>query len=153
MAGRISNFYSDFKHSNENTIFITRGPASAQIRLKASGERLYFIVEGEPSGQSLVDCIREGIHKGVVHASMRTLVDMTRFTGAVEWSALHTIRDMAAWGTDGDSRVAYVVRNSVFDAVIKIVQVLFPNTRHRTFDNFPDAVAWLESKPGKRAGR
>jgi hypothetical protein len=154
VAGRISNFYTDFHQSNENTIFITRGPASAQIRLKASGERLYVVAEGEPSGKSLVDTFREGIDKGAVHESMRTLVDMTRFTGAVEWSALHTIRDMGAWGSEGDARVAYVVRNNVFDAVIKIVQILFPDARHRTFDNFTDAIAWLESKSApKRRGK
>ncbi|HXJ03297.1 MAG TPA: hypothetical protein VNH44_18910 [Micropepsaceae bacterium] len=150
MAGRTDNFFSDFQQSNENTIFITRGPPSAQIRLKVSLDRLYFVAEGEPSGLSLVDCIREGMVKGVLHDSMRTLVDMTRFTGAVDWAALHTIRDMAKWGSEGDSRVAYVVRNNVFDALIKIVQILFADTRHRTFDNFPDAIAWLESKPSRR---
>jgi hypothetical protein len=104
------------------------------------------VVDGEPRGEGLVECIREGMNKGVVHVSMRTLVDMTRFTGAVDWSTLHTIRDMGPWGTDGESRVAYLVRNNVFEAIIKIIQILFARTRHRSFDNFPEAIAWLEAK-------
>ncbi|HEX3485858.1 MAG TPA: STAS/SEC14 domain-containing protein [Micropepsaceae bacterium] len=146
MAGRTDKFFTDFQQSNENTIFISSGPASAQIRLKASFDRLYVIADGEPSGQSLVECFRKGVEKGAVHASMRTLVDLTRFTGAVDWRALHTIRDMGLGSAEGQSRVAYVVRNNVFDAIIKVVQILFVNARHRTFENPADAIAWLEAK-------
>lgn len=146
MAERKQDFYSSFEQPNDNSVIISRGPNDGRIALKAAGERLHVIVLGEPEGECLTGCFREGLDRGVLRPNMRALVDLTRFTGAVDWSAIYTVRVMAPWGNDKDaSRIAYVVRNNMFGALIKIAGVLFSNSRHRTFDDFDAAVAWLES--------
>jgi len=141
-----TEFYSDFERSSENSVFISRGSASARITLKIDGKRLYVRVAGEPRGHDLTQCFREGLDKGLIRPSMRTLVDLTRFiTGAVDWSAIFALRTLAPWGKDeGESRVAYVVRTKTFRPLLKIARVLFFRSHHRAFDNHADAIKWLE---------
>ena len=141
-----SEFYSDFGRSSENSAFTVRGPESARIALKIDSKRLYVVVAGEPRGNDLTQCFREGLDKGLIRPSMRTLVDLTRFTGTVDWSAVFALRTLAPWGKDeGESRVAYVVRTNTFLPLLKIARVLFFRSHHRAFDNHADAIKWLES--------
>jgi hypothetical protein len=140
-----TDFYSDFEHSTKDSTIIAKGGASGRIRLKAAGHRLHVVVENEPGGACLVACFREGLEKGVLHPSMRALADVTRFTGSVDWEAIHVVAGMAAWGEGGESRVAYLVRNDLFEPLIKILQVLFDKTRHQSFTDLAKAIAWLES--------
>ena len=74
------------------------------------------------------------------------MVDLTGFIGAVDWRSVFAVRTLAAWGKNGTgiSRTAYVVRNETFGAVIKVVRAVLFNSSHRSFDNFEDAMAWLE---------
>lgn len=145
VAAPSTDFYSDFERSTEDSTIIARGGASGRIRLKAAGARLHVVVEQEPGGACLIACFREGLEKGVLKPSMRALADVTRFTGSVDWEAIHAIAGMAAWGEGGESRVAYLVRNDLFEPLIKILRVLFDKARHQSFTSLVDAVAWLET--------
>ena len=149
MTGADADFYSDFNKATENSVVITRGNDFGRISLKADSDRLFVLIGGELHGAHFLECFREGLETGVLHPNMRTLVDLTGFTGAVDWGAVFTLRTLTSWGNKGvdQSRVAYVVRNDMFGALIKIVRVLFFNTQHRTFDNYVDAIAWLQSPP------
>jgi hypothetical protein len=140
-----TDFYSDFEHSTADSTIIAKGGISGRIRLKAAGTRLHVMVEQEPAGACLIACFREGLEKGVLRPSMRTLADVTRFTGSVDWEAIHAVAAMADWGEGGDSRIAYLVRNDLFEPLIKILRVLFSKTSHRSFTTVEDAVAWLEA--------
>ena len=77
---------------------------------------------------------------------MRALADVTRFTGSVDWEAIHAVADMADWGDTEGSRVAYLVRNDQFAPLIKVLQVLFAKTRHQSFTDLAEAIAWLEAR-------
>ena len=55
-------------------------------------------MEGDPPGTALVRSLREAVDAGLVHKNMQTLVDLTNFTGSVDWGALQAIRKMAPWG-------------------------------------------------------
>ena len=140
-------FYSAFESKNDNSVFIACGPESGCIALKISGDRLYVVVRGEPKGEHLVECFRDGLDSGSLRPSMRTLVDLTDFIGTVDWRAILTVRTLAPWGKkdSGTALTAYVVRNDTFGALIKIIRTLFLGSTHRMFDNFQGAIAWLES--------
>ena len=141
-------FYSTFENAAGNSVFIVRGPESGYISLKIRDDRLYVVVRGEPKGEYLVECFRDGVDSGALRPCMRTLVDLTGFIGTVDWKALLAVRSLAPWGKkdSGVSLIAYVVRNDMFGALIKIIRTLFLGSTHRMFDNFAAAIAWLESQ-------
>ena len=145
-----ADFYRDVEVPSHGSVAISHGPPGGRIALKAAGDRLLVAVQGEPAGDCLTKSFREGLDKGVLQPNMRVLVDLTQFTGAVDWGAVFQVRTMAPWGKNSDpgaSRIAYVVRNKMFGPLIKIASVLFYRSRHRAFDARADAIAWLESPP------
>ena len=133
--------------------------SSDEIRLTASGgpagrftlclrqDLLWITAEGEPTGQDLVTCFHRAQDAGWLEPNMRTLVDMARFTGVVEWSAIHAIKQMAPWGTGPGAapRTAYLARDNLTGMIVKILSFLFPRTRHRVFFNETEALAWLRA--------
>jgi hypothetical protein len=116
---------------------------------------LWVMVEGEASGDNLVSAFRQAIDQGVIDLWMPSFVDLTRFTGAVDWAAVRTVRDMAAWGRGHKpkSRVAYVLRDRRVVALVKIVAVLFPRSNHRAFYDFAEAARWITSDAGEAAAK
>jgi hypothetical protein len=141
-----TDFYSGFEHASEDSTIIEKGGNTGRIRLKAAGDRLHVVIEQEPAGECLIACFREGLERKILRPNMRALADVTKFTGSVDWDAIHAIDAMADWGEGGDSRVAYVVRNDQFAPLIRVLQVLFAKTRHRSFGTFAEAIAWLETR-------
>lgn len=116
---------------------------------------VWIRVEEELAGADLVACIRQARESGLLPTATNTLVDLTRFHGVVDWSAVHAVRDMAPWGdgTKTKPRVAYVSKDRMFAALIRLVTGLFPRARHRLFGNVADALAWLEAGPKDGGGR
>jgi hypothetical protein len=112
---------------------------------------LWVIVEGEATGDNLVSAFRQALEQGVVDLWTPSLVDLTRFTGAVDWAAVRTVREMAAWGRGNKpkSRVAYVLRDQRVVALVKIVAVLFPRSNHRAFYDFAEAARWITARSGE----
>ena len=106
---------------------------------------LWVTLEGEPRGDDLRGCFERALATGAITTSMRTLVDLLRFTGAVDWPAIHAIKDMAVWGTDGQSRVAYLTRDMMFAVLLRALVDFFPKTRHRFFHDRDQALAWLRA--------
>jgi hypothetical protein len=114
---------------------------------------LWIMVEGEASGDNLVSAFRQALDRGVVDLWMPSLVDLTRFTGAVDWAAVRTVREMAAWGRGNKpkSRVAYVLRDQRVVALVKIIAVLFPRSTHRAFYDVAEAGRWITSASDEAA--
>lgn len=84
-----------FPAKTANSVFIAHGTAKGRIALKTDGVRLYVVVEGEPRGEYLLRCFREGLDKKLIRPNMRTLVDMRRLVGGADWSAVFTLRTYA----------------------------------------------------------
>jgi hypothetical protein len=139
-----SGFFVDAEDAD---IVITHGHGNGRIQFRIKDDRLFVLVQGEPEGKSLIACVQQGLESGYMRPDMRTLVDFTRFTGPIEWDAVFTVRKMADWGkiTPDQSRIAYLVPNDTFGMVLKVVRVLFFNSRHQIFTTPDKAVAWLES--------
>ena len=125
-------------------IIIARGAPGARFMMKLTPMRLYVLADGEPRSKSLIDVLAEAVATGKLKSSS-TLVDLTRFTGSVDWEAVKTMRDMSPRGIEDASSVAYVVRNKLFVKLTKILGVMFPKIRHEAFTSRAEAVAWLDS--------
>ena len=91
------DFYSDFDIATGTSIVIARGTARGRIRIKTDGERLFVQVEGQPRGEYLLKCFREGLDRKILRPNMRTLVDLRGFVGGADWSAVFTLRTYAPW--------------------------------------------------------
>lgn len=103
--------------------FISSSCAEGGAFPRREDNMLWILVEKEAEADELVSCFKEALQAGWMKLSMSTLVDLTRFTGAVDWGAVRTIGKMARWRTDKSevSRVAYLVRDGQFHALVKIV--------------------------------
>ncbi len=125
-----------------------RSSGANRVTLSIDGNFLRVDVAGESLDGSIVDCFREAIAAGAVRANMVTLVDLSNFTGGVEWPAIHAIADLIPWGSEvgRPSRVAYVTKSAWFAALLKLVSVLFPKSQHRQFSGVHNAVQWLRQK-------
>jgi hypothetical protein len=121
------------------------GASDRRIELRILGDFLFVDLIGEPSGPDMVECFRRALDTGWLKPCMRTLVDLTGFYGAVDWSAIDTIARMAPWGRGepGKARVAYVVRNAPFVLLIKAAWARFPLASYRIFFARDAALVWL----------
>ncbi len=131
--------------------------AGGGVFIRRRGPMLWILIEKEASAKELVACFKQALDAGWMKLSMPTLVDLTRFTGAVDWSAIRAISKMARWGSDRRevSRVAYLVRDGQFNALVKIVSALFPLSSHRPFASPEHALTWLSvsKQRQRRTGR
>jgi len=124
---------------------VVRQYSEGTVCLCAQDERLLVVVSGEPRGAALLECFEAARAEGWLRHSMKTLVDMRRFVGVVDWQAINQLRQMADWGDDaGLTRTAYLIRNDGFMPLIKIASTLFRCCQHRAFTDHELAVAWLD---------
>ncbi len=143
------------KDKLEDSAEIYCGSRLGGVSLRVERGVLRIRVVNEPRGDDLVDVIRRAFEGGLLAVSTPTLVDLTEYYGTLDWEAIHKIRAMAPWGTGkpGAARVAYVSRDRLFAALIKLLRGLFPDTRHRLFATEPEALAWLQpAAAGRRGG-
>ncbi|MCP5411599.1 MAG: hypothetical protein H6924_05630 [Alphaproteobacteria bacterium] len=121
------------------------GGSRASVHIVALGTRMLIVLEGEPTVDTVVDCLQTGLKAGWLHLSMKTLVDLTKFVGVIDWKSLKRMSELADWASIAPekSAVAYVVRDNAFGAIIKVISALFGRTRHRAFSGRPEAIAWL----------
>jgi hypothetical protein len=125
-----------------------RSNGGNRVTLAVEGDFLRVEVAGEALDDSIVDCFREAIAEGAVRPNMVTLVDLSDFSGGIEWPAIHKIAGLIPWGSESGraSRVAYVTKSAWFAALLKLVSVLFPKSQHRQFSSVNHAIQWLRER-------
>lgn len=127
---------------NDNIDTIRCGTERDNISLKVAQGIVWIHLEQEPSGDALRQCIQRAVAAGMIGSGRRVLVDMRRFTGPIDWAAIHDIRAMARWG-GGGSRVAYVARSGLVAVLLRVFSDLFPRSSHRFFTEPDEALIWL----------
>jgi hypothetical protein len=125
-----------------------RGDNRHGITLAASADLMRVTIFGEPSGAELVECFRDAYASGALTRGMATLVDLTRFDGRIDWSAIAAIGKLAPWGRDParPPRVAYLAESAWFAALLKLVAVIYPHSTHRQFADEASAMEWLGAR-------
>jgi hypothetical protein len=133
------------------THVFARGTGGHRVTLSISGNLLRVDVAGETLDNGIVDCFHEAIAAGVVRPNMMCLVDLSDFTGGVDWTAIHAIAGLLPWGSEGGraSRVAYVTKSAWFSAMLKLASVLFPKSQHRQFSGVQKALQWLQAEDAR----
>jgi len=121
------------------------GSGGNRVAISITSDFMRIDVTGESLDGGIVDCFREALAQGVMHANMQVLVDLSDFAGGIDWTAIHAIVDLAPWGSEAGraSKVAYVNKSAWFSAMIKLTSVLFPKTQHRQFSGVHHAMQWL----------
>ena len=147
MEPPLDEAYAAFAEAGGEGIVVARGYPGARFAMKLTPKRLYVLADGEPTGKILIDTFAEAIATGALK-SRSTLIDLTCFTGSVDWEAVRILRDMTPRGIESASSVAYVVRNRLFIKLIKIATAIFPKMHHKAFDSRAEAVAWLDAADG-----
>ncbi|HVO05045.1 MAG TPA: STAS/SEC14 domain-containing protein [Candidatus Cybelea sp.] len=129
----------------EGARVFARGDHRAGVRLEIADGPLLVTVEGDPPGSYFVDCFREAFGAGAIPGNTGTVVDLTGFNGRVDWSAIRAIGGFAPRSDDPHHRprVAYVTESAWFNAILKLISVLYPKSTHRRFDDVESAIAWL----------
>jgi len=132
---------------DSNPLSISESTGAGRVSVALAEGILRVSVEGDPPGECLVAAFRQGVAAGWITPSMPALVDLSHFIGSVDWAAVREVKTLAPWGTgpSGPTRVAYMVRNSMFGTLILATSALFVNARHRAFTNEADALAWLRN--------
>lgn len=104
-----------------------------------------IVVVGNPSGETLVACMRFVFDNGIMSPRTPTLVDLTGFENAIDWQALQTIAAMTEIPPyiSVSSRVAYLSHGRFMGALIKLLGHIFASSEHRLFAGHNEALAWL----------
>ena len=139
------NFPRGMVTAEPNRPFASEGNSAGRISAELVDGILVIRAEDDPPGESLLALFGRGVKKGWITPDMPALVDLTRFTGSVDWAAVRAVREMAPWGdgAPGRSRVAYLIPDSEFNLLIRIAAALFTRTRHRAFLECAAAMEWL----------
>jgi hypothetical protein len=129
------------------THVFARASGVNRVTVSITGNLMRVDVAGEALDGSIVDCFREAIAAGVVRPNMVCLVELSDFTGGVDWAAIHAIAELVPWGSEigRPSRTAYVTKSAWFSAMLKLASVLFPKSQHRQFSGVQKALQWLQA--------
>ncbi len=122
------------------------GNAVGRISLCVRDGVAHFTITGDPAGKDIHSCIRSALDSGIMWLPMPVLVDMTRFSGSIDWSSIHAVAEMTVpyMRADPPSRVAYLTPDCWFAALIKLVGYIFTKSQHRLFASQEKAQEWLQ---------
>jgi hypothetical protein len=122
-----------------------RGDSRNAIAIEVLTTHMRVTVVGDPPGPDFLECFSEAYEAGALQYNMCTLVDLIRFNGRIDWTAIAAIAKLAPWGEDAKRRsaVAYLTESPWFGALLKLVSLLYPRTQHRQFADEGAALAWL----------
>ena len=107
------------------------------------------IVQVKLSGAARLSQVRMALttlrESGALAEAHPALVDLSEFSGSIDWTELRAISQMADWAPPGSRvmPVAYVSADSLFAMLIKLAQVFFPWAQHRSFPRRDWALEWL----------
>jgi len=67
-----TSFYFDVTAADNDASLIARGDAHGRVSLKAGADRLIVVVEGEPTGECLLECFHAGIEQKILLPDMES---------------------------------------------------------------------------------
>lgn len=132
-----------FAEANPGAAIFAKVRAEGAVLLAVSPGRLVMDISGTIQSEYILEVLAEARAAGLfVSDAFSALVDLTTFTGAINWNVIPKISEIMPKG-DSNNKNAYIVRNMMFAVLAKINMVLFPKTQHRTFSTIAEARAWL----------
>ena len=133
-----------FAANNPGAAVFARGSAANHIMLAVSPHRLVFAIKGAIDSEHLIAILCEVRAAGQVTSDdFSALIDLTGFTGAIDWDEIKKISTVMPQGDSRTNKNAYVVHNSFLAMVAKISAALFPKTECAAFSTVKEARKWL----------
>lgn len=136
--------------SSNNDLIVTCGAGRDVVTIRRDGAIVLITVEAEVAGAALIQATKQAAERGILRSDLDVLVDTTTFVGAIDWGAIHTVRDMKLWDQPRNTnvRVGFLVRDSTFASLVTLAGALFPRTAFRLFTDRSAALTWL-SQPSR----
>lgn len=133
-----------FADKNPNMTLFVRGEIGARVLLAVAPRRLSVCMEGDASCADLLAVLRDARAAGHFESDdFSALVDMTGFTGTLDWQLIPKISEVMPKGDSETNKNAYVVRDALLSTLIKVSAMLFPKTKHASFVSEAKAREWL----------
>ncbi|GAA0532153.1 hypothetical protein GCM10008941_09400 [Rhizomicrobium palustre] len=82
------------------------------------------------------------LEQGLVQPATEVFVDLTDFSGTVDWGFVGTIPKLAIWKPP-PQKMAFLVGSEPLAVLAKVVGVFVNNTKSKTFTDPYEAHAWL----------
>ncbi len=126
---------------------IVIGPPTMQVQVRRDHDIIRFALTGEVLSDDVVGAMLAAQARGWLAPDSRMLFDLTLYAGSIEWRILRQILDLPCWGAAATRRMraAYIVRDGLWDAVVRVLSTQFEGTRHAAFTSAVDARCWLSS--------
>ena len=133
-----------FAANNPGAAVFARGTKTTHIMLAVSPHRLVLSTKGAITTEHLVALLGEMRAAGHLPSDdFSALVDLTGFTGAIDWDEIKKISTVMPQGDSRTNKNAYVVHDSFLAMVAKITAALFPKTECAAFTTEKAARHWL----------
>lgn len=115
------------------------------VDLRVEDDLLVMELVGAASLALVREALAKGRETGWIAAARPSLIDLSQFTGNIDWAELRAISQMTDWAPPGGHTlpVAYVSDHVLFIMLLKLVQVFFPWAQHRAFSRRDWALEWL----------
>lgn len=133
-----------FSGKHAGMTILVCGGIGARVMLAASAKRLVMRLEGEVETPLIIHVLHDARIAGYPASDdFSAMVDVTSFTGVLDWSVIPQISEVMPKGETTTNRIAYVVRDAVIAKLAKVNATLFPLTQHATFATESEARGWL----------
>ncbi|WP_114391756.1 hypothetical protein [Oleisolibacter albus] len=121
------------------------GPTGG-VTLERHGDLLLVTAADEPPMEEVLRACTLAHEAGMLEGCAAVLVDVTGFVGSIDWSVIRRIGALTPWILQSrpQVRAAYLIRNSAFALVVKVIAALFPGAEHRVFTSRHQAMVWLQ---------
>ena len=140
----MQDWIADFAHRYPAAAVFSRGRPRAAVLGAVTAHRLVLKVIGAVHAENLTGTLQDMRAAGhLTDDDFSALIDLTEFTGAIDWDEVKKIRDVMPKGQSASNKNAYLVHDDFLALVAKITEVLFPQTACAAFTTEAEARAWL----------
>lgn len=126
---------------------IAIGLTATRARVGFDGAVVHVVLEGDTAMGDILAVMEAAQAQGWLSPTSRLLLDLSRYGGSIDWEGVRAIKAMPCWGSlqERRPRAAYIIRDSVWALLIRMMSAIFAATQHRTFTNEAAAREWLLS--------
>lgn len=134
-----------FAEKFRGAAIFTRGQGSTRVMVAVRPHRLVLKVCGNTPAEHVVGVLTDLRRAGhLASDDFSALIDLTEFTGAIDWDEIKKISDVMPKGTSRTNKNAYLVHDGFLAMIAKITSVLFPQTQCAAFAREREALHWLD---------
>lgn len=143
---RMDRAFASFMANHKNDFTACHGQTDGRYLVAVGCGRIHIVAEGEPPQGCYLAVIDDVLNCGRLQGPVTVLMDLTAYTGVVEWDVVSQGRDRIEAAHLGNFSIAYVVRDSAFLMMVKVASVIFSRARHKAFLSQAEAEDWLQHR-------